>query len=68
MPKLFRTWEFPRSGSKAKNGEKRKEEDGTIMITRAKLCMAHASRLGQNTLAGKNASFVKRLLRKTQYS
>ena len=23
---LFRTWEFPRSGSKAKNGEKRKKE------------------------------------------
>ena len=24
--KLFRTWEFPRSGSKAKNGEERKRE------------------------------------------
>ena len=24
--KLFRTWEFPRSGSKAKNGEKKEEE------------------------------------------
>ena len=24
--KLFRTWEFPRSGSKAKNGEEREKE------------------------------------------
>ena len=25
--KLFRTWEIPRSGSKAKNGEKKEEEE-----------------------------------------
>ena len=25
VKKLFRTWEFPRSGSKARDGEKRKE-------------------------------------------
>ena len=25
--KLFRTWEFPRSGSKAKDGEKKEEEE-----------------------------------------
>ena len=25
--KLFRTWEIPRSGSKAKNGEKEREKD-----------------------------------------
>ena len=25
--KLFRTWELPRSGSKAKNGEKKKERE-----------------------------------------
>ena len=25
-PKLFRTWEIPRSGSKAKNGEEREKE------------------------------------------
>ena len=25
--KLFRTWEIPRSGSKAKNGEKEEEEE-----------------------------------------
>ena len=25
--KLFRTWEFPRSGSKAKNGEEKKVEE-----------------------------------------
>ena len=49
---LFRTREFPRSGSKAKDGEKRKrkeerEKDRTMVITMAKLRMAHASRLGQ---------------------
>ena len=27
--KLFRTWEIPRSGSKAKNGEKRKKKKKT---------------------------------------
>ena len=25
--KIFRTWEFPRSGSKAKNGEKEREKE-----------------------------------------
>ena len=25
--KLFRTWEFPRSGSKAKNGEKKEKKE-----------------------------------------
>ena len=51
--KLFRTWELPRSGSKAKNGEKREREkkndgdnNGQAMHEAR---MAHASRLGQNT-------------------
>ena len=60
--KLFRTWEIPRSGSKAKDGEKRKKErerEQKLVITMAKLRMAHAwrthdarmahaSRLGQS--------------------
>ena len=48
--KLFRTREFPRSGSKAKDGEKEEEEerekDLTMVITMAKLRMAHASTHG----------------------
>ena len=43
----FRTREFPRSGSKAKDGEKeRKKEERKLVITMAKLCMAHASTHG----------------------
>ena len=49
--KLFRTWEFPRSGSKAEDGEKREKErekdERKLVKTMAKLRMAHASRLGQ---------------------
>ena len=52
--KLFRTWEIPRSGSKAEDGEKkrknkreREKEERKYVITMAKLRMAHASRLGQ---------------------
>ena len=46
--KLFHTWEIPRSGSKAKDGEKkRKKRERKLVITMAKLRMAHASRLGQ---------------------
>ena len=43
--KLFRTREFPRSGSKAKDGkeEREKKKDRKLVITTAKLCMAHAS-------------------------
>ena len=47
--KLFCTCEFPRSGSKAKDGEKKrkkKEEERTMVITMAKLRMAHASKYG----------------------
>ena len=47
--KLFRTWEFPRSGSKAKNGEKKRKKRGKdrkLVITMAKLRMAHASTHG----------------------
>ena len=43
--KLFRTWEIPRSGSKAEDGERERERK--LVITMAKLRMAHASRLGQ---------------------
>ena len=49
--KLFRTWEILRSGSKAKNREKRnkkeeREREQNLVITMAKLCMAHASTHG----------------------
>ena len=46
--KLFRTREIPRSGSKAEDGEKRekREKDRMMVITMAKLCMAHASTHG----------------------
>ena len=43
--KLFRTREIPGSGSKAKDGEKRKKER-KLVITMAKLRMAHASTHG----------------------
>ena len=45
----FHTREIPRSGSKAKDGEKREKrerERKTMVITRAKLRMAHASMHG----------------------
>ena len=41
--KLFHTWEIPRSGSKAEDGEKEKKER-KLVITMAKLRMAHAWR------------------------
>ena len=49
--KLFRTWEIPRSGSKAKDGgkkrgEKEREKDRTMVKTMAKLRMAQASTHG----------------------
>ena len=47
--KLFHTREIPRSGSKAEDGEKEKKErkrDRTMVITMAKLRMAHASTHG----------------------
>ena len=43
---LFHTWEIPRSGSKAEDGEKKKKKR-KLGITMAKLRMAHTSRLGQ---------------------
>ena len=46
--KLFRTREIPRNGSKAEDGEKKKEKkrDRTMVITMAKLRKAHASTNG----------------------
>ena len=50
--KLFHTWEIPRSGSKAEDGEKEKErkkereKERKLVITMAKLRMAHASTHG----------------------
>ena len=43
--KIFHTWEIPRSGSKAEDGEKEKEreKERKLVITMAKLRMAHAS-------------------------
>ena len=40
----FHTWEIPRSGSKGKDGEKK--DDRMMVITMAKLRMAHASTHG----------------------
>ena len=45
----FYAWEIPRSGSKAEDGEKRKRErnrERKLVITVAKLRMAHASMHG----------------------
>ena len=48
--KLFHTWEIPRSGSKAEDGEKEREKERKkerkLVITMAKLRMAHASTHG----------------------
>ena len=45
----FHAQEFPRSGTKAKDGggKKERERERKLVITMAKLRMAHASRLGQ---------------------
>ena len=46
--KLFNTWEIRRSGSKVEGGERKrereKERERKLVITMAKLCMAHAWR------------------------
>ena len=54
MPKYwggnyFAHGRFPEVGQKQKTEkkDKKKEEERTIIITMAKLCMGHASRLGQ---------------------
>ena len=61
---LFRTREIPRSGSKAKTEKKRKrEKDRTIVITMAKLHMAHASTHGARkplSLRANALSFLRR--------
>ena len=51
MHKLFRTWEFPRSWSKAKDGKK-EEKKRKLVITMAKLRMAHASTHGAHKPPG----------------
>ena len=61
MPKYwvknyFAHGRFPKVGQK-QNTEKKKERrkgDRKLVITMAKLCMAHASRLGQNKLLGQS--------------
>ena len=50
--KLVHTWEIPRSGSKAKDGEKRKKRERKLVITMAKLRMAHASTHGAHKPPG----------------
>ena len=42
----FHTREIPRSGSKAKDGEKERKRERKLVITTAKLRMAHASMHG----------------------
>ena len=71
--KLFHTWEIPRSGSKAKDGERKKERakvgENNGQAThgackhawRMQARMAHASRLGQKLsleLSSTNAMFL----------
>ena len=54
MPKywgkqIFAHGSFPEVGQKQKTEEKKREKDRKLMITMAKLRMAHASRPGQKT-------------------
>ena len=57
MPKywgkqIFTHGRFPEVGQKQKTErEKKRKKDRTMVITMAKLCMAHASCLGQNSKA-----------------
>ena len=59
--KLFLTREFPWSGSKAKDGEEKKkgEKDWTMVITMAKLRMAHASTHGTRKPPGPTSNCIK---------
>ena len=63
MPKywgkqIFAHGRFPEVGQKQKTEKKR--EDRKLVITMAKLCMAHASRLGQkNLLFGLKLPYIK---------
>ena len=55
MPKywgkqIFAHGRFPEVGQKQKTEKKR--EDRKLVITTAKLCMAHASRLGKKKISG----------------
>ena len=60
--KLFRTRDFPRSGSEAKDGERR-ERERKLVITMAKLRMAHASTHGARKPPGpKCVKLTKRTL------
>ena len=57
---LFCTWEIPRSGSKAEDGEEREKEERKYVITMAKLRMAHASTHGARKHAWRTqASWAK---------
>ena len=62
--KLFRTWEIPRSGSKAEDGGKRKKErekereKDWMVKTMAKLRMAHASTHGARKPPGPKKMFI----------
>ena len=51
---LFHTWEIPRSGSKAEDREKKrkKKKERKLVITMAKLRMAHASTHGARKRPG----------------
>ena len=56
--KLFRTWEIPRSGSKAEDGEER-ERERKLVKTMAKLRMAHASTHGARKPPGPIKKFQR---------
>ena len=60
---LFRTWEIPRSGSKAEDGEKKREKEREkerkLVITMAKLRMAHASAHGARKPPGPIYMIIK---------
>ena len=62
--KLFRTWEIPRSGSKAEDGEER-ERERKLVKTMAKLRMAHASTHGARKPPGPIVTRVSLLVNKT---
>ena len=53
MPKywgkqIFTHGRFPKVGQKQKTERKKREKDRTMVITMAKLCMAHANRQPKN--------------------
>ena len=55
MSKYFQPWEFPRSGSKAKDGEKKKERGLNDGNNNSQLCIANATLGGARKPAWANS-------------